>query len=216
MLLLQDFLEKYGYLHHEHQLHNAAEVQSAIRWATGETRRVRISGAPCFGVAACIQYFSSGWGRIISVWDRPLGHKTTPMSALEESPEPSLNHSGILQTSSPYWSRKRCPYWQLRWCCLAICTHLFRFVRRPPAYSWCPLIAFRTLRHGFLSLQRVPVALPSPHHRAAGQRHPEADGRASLRGVGRGQPAGLGTEGKGHLYREETTAAPQEALCTPR
>lgn len=27
----EDFLEKYGYLHHEHQVHNAAEVQSAIR-----------------------------------------------------------------------------------------------------------------------------------------------------------------------------------------
>ncbi|MEQ2206840.1 hypothetical protein XENOCAPTIV_003636, partial [Xenoophorus captivus] len=26
-----DFLEKYGYLHREHQIHNAAEVQSAIR-----------------------------------------------------------------------------------------------------------------------------------------------------------------------------------------
>lgn len=67
-----------------------------------------------------------------------------------------------------------------------------------------------------LPLQRLPVVVPTSRHRWAGRRYPETDVGASLRGVGWGQPADLGSEGKRHLHWKGASTATQEALCWTR
>lgn len=126
---LQVFLEKYGYLHQENHIHNAVEVQSAVRWVTQLFfifAQVFSQKKPydfrtkwyvfvslytlLIGVGWLCWVFSSG-GRVelrvgrASGLNASAGQLNTPSPLHREtSPEPSLNHAGIPRTSpsGPY------------------------------------------------------------------------------------------------------------------